>query len=214
MRLAIILFFMTGLMALPWWLMAKRYGPVIYRADRDVSSPIGIVFGAGLRRDGSPTRVLSDRVRTAVDLYQEGKVGKLLLSGSAQGSYDEPQAMAALAASLGVPQDDLLLDRGGLRTYATCARALSEYGIEEALLISQRFHLPRALAICESMGIEAAGISADGGHYGRGGRLIWNLREIPASLVALWDILTLPKPASASAIDAACVEKDERRNET
>jgi len=80
--------------------------------------PTAIVFGAGLRRDGSPTTVLADRVSTAVSLYQQGKVNTLLMSGSSNKTgYDEAAAMLEFALQLGVPQEDILVDSKGDRTY-------------------------------------------------------------------------------------------------
>jgi vancomycin permeability regulator SanA len=148
------------------------------------------VFGAGLRRDGTPTTVLADRVSTAAALYREGKVQRILLSGSVDGDqYNEPAAMRSLALNLGVLDQDILIDTGGTRSLSTCQRAHQVFGIEQALLISQRYHLPRALVICDAIGLSAEGVTSDLHPYRS--RFIWELREIPATLRALWDAFAL-----------------------
>ena len=185
----------TALMALlvlaatvPYWIVRRHYGPRILSPDNAPAKAIAIVFGAGLRRDGTPTAVLADRVTTAAWLYRQGKVKKLLMSGSASGPQsDEPGAMRKLAMSLGVSSEDIYVDRGGNRTYLTCLRALRLFGVSEAILVSQQFHLPRALAICDALGMEAFGAHADMRTYGPRMQSLWNLREIPATLVALWE---------------------------
>jgi vancomycin permeability regulator SanA len=179
----------------PRWILKWRYGPSILAVDQAPPREIAIVFGAGLRRDGTPTTVLADRVETAVELFHSGKVRRLLMTGSARDGYDEPAAMAAHARSLGVPLEAIVLDAGGVRTYESCARAQRD-GVRSALLVSQTFHLPRALALCDSMGIDAAGVAADRSTYGARASRIWSLREYPASFVALIETL-LPRPARA-----------------
>ncbi|MCH7480638.1 MAG: YdcF family protein [Chloroflexi bacterium] len=155
-------------------------------------SPVAIVFGAGLRRDGMPSSVLRDRVATASDLYLSGKVGMLLMSGQSP----EPAAMRDFALGLGVPDIDILLDNGGLRTYDSCYRAVQTFGIDEAILVTQGFHLPRALYVCNALGISAQGVAADNYRYRGSAQVIWNIRETLATLVALWDVhFAKPVPA-------------------
>jgi len=186
LRISITLLFIGLSLLLPRWLLRYRYADRILDPQEAPSRPAAIVLGAGLRRDGKPTTVLADRVRTAVSLYQAGKVNTLLMSGSISAGKDEPAAMRALALELGVADEDILIDRKGVRTFETCLRAAEIFGINQALVVTQRFHLPRALALCEAHDVDAIGISADLRTY----RAIafWNLREIPASIRALWDV--------------------------
>ena len=110
----------------------------IYTVASAPAERIAIVFGAGLTRDGQPTLILRDRVKTAVQLYLSGKVEKLLMSGDNQGiNHDEPGAMRDYAVSLGVPADDVVLDNSGDRTYDTCYRAKAIFGLDSALLVTQ-----------------------------------------------------------------------------
>lgn len=158
--------------------------------------PVAIVFGAGLRRDGAPTAVLRERVARAVELYQAGKVQKLLLSGDNRSEYyDEPSAMRAYALELGVPDADIVRDYAGLSTYDTCYRAQAIFGVNSAILVTQNFHLPRALYTCASLGIDASGVAADTYTFSRSLQLFWNIREAFATLNALLEVnLTRPQP--------------------
>ena len=150
---------------------------------------IAIVFGAGLRRDGTPTAILRDRVETAASLYFSGTVDKLLMSGEGQiGGYNEPEAMRHLALSLGVPDEAISLDLAGRRTYDTCYRAKEVFGVTSALLVTQKFHLPRALFLCNALGLDASGVEANNRRFWRGSTLIWNVREQFATLGAFLDV--------------------------
>jgi SanA protein len=150
---------------------------------------VAIVFGAGLRRDGTPSPVLRDRVATAARLYFAGKVEKLLMSGDNRFlDYNEPGAMEGYALDLGVPQEDIVLDYAGRRTYDTCYRARDIFGLDSAILVTQSFHLPRALYVCNQLGLPAVGVPADQREYRESSILYWNLRETVATLVALWEV--------------------------
>lgn len=155
-----------------------------------------IVFGAGLYRDGTPSAVLRDRVQTAVELYKAGKVEKILMSGdNSTLSYNEPGAMQKYAIQLGVPEEAIVLDYAGRRTYDTCYRAKSIFGVNEALLVTQDYHLPRALFICNALGLKTIGISADRRNYRLGTYFYWRLREIPATFTSFLDLfIWKPKP--------------------
>ena len=162
----------------------------INKIENDVSNlperKVAIVFGAGLKTDGSVTRVLRDRVDAAAAVYFEGKVEKILVSGDNRFEYyNEPGAMYEYAVSLGIPSEDIILDYAGRRTYDTCYRAKEISGVDEAILVTQNFHLPRALFLCNNMEISAIGFNANMSYYLKSSRLVWNVRELPATLVAV-----------------------------
>ena len=162
----------------------KTYSVEDVPADR-----IAIVFGAGLRRDGGPTAVLRDRVETAAQLYLEGKVEKLLMSGDNRFvDYNEPEAMRQYARSLGIPEEAIELDYAGRRTYDTCYRARHIFGIETAILVTQKFHMSRALFTCNALGLHAVGVEANNYYYLKRSRLYWNIREQFATITAFWDV--------------------------
>jgi SanA protein len=161
----------------------------IYSVERAPFDRAAIVFGAGLSRSGQPTPVLRDRVETAAQLYFAGKVQKLVMSGDNRyPNYNEPGAMREYALTLGVPPDSIVLDYAGRRTYDTCYRARAIFGLDSALLVTQDFHLPRALFICNALGVKAAGVVAANRRYWPLTLLVWNLREQIATFDALLDV--------------------------
>ncbi len=170
--------------------------PRTYTAESVPPAPVAIVFGAGLWRDGSPTTVLRDRISTAAQLYFAGKVQKILMSGdNSYIDYNEPGAMHDYAVSLGVPEEAIVLDYAGRRTYDTCYRAGAIFSIKQAILVTQDFHLPRALYTCRALGMQANGVAADGHQYSLRSMAWWNLRELPATLTAFLQVhVTHPLP--------------------
>lgn len=174
----------------------RTYSPDKLPAKPENSARAAIVFGAGLRRDGSPTAVLRDRIQTAAELFFAGKVDRLLMSGDNRfENYNEPGAMRTYALNLGVPDEAIVLDYAGRRTYDTCYRAGAIFGLEGAILVTQSFHLPRALYICSALGLDAVGVPADRRIYRDTSLIWWNLRELPATLTALLQVhLTRPLP--------------------
>lgn len=168
----------------------------IHQKENAPHERVAVVFGAGLRRDGTPTPILRDRVETAADLYFSGKVEKLLMSGDNRFlEYNEPGSMRDYAISLGVPAEAIVLDYAGRRTYDTCYRAKAIFGVESAVLVTQKFHLPRALFICNVLGVQATGVEANNRQYWRGSLLIWNFREQLATVGAFLDVfVNAPAP--------------------
>jgi SanA protein len=166
----------------------------LYAANRLYQEPevpaqrVAIIFGAGLRRDGTPTAMLRDRVLTGAELYFSGKVEKLLMSGDNRFvDYNEPEAMRQFAISLGVPDNAIVLDYAGRRTYDTCYRAKAIFGVESALLVTQGFHLPRALFLCNMLGMDTLGVEAT--HcYWNGSPFVWDVREQFATVAAFLDL--------------------------
>ena len=155
---------------------------------------VAIVFGAGLQKDGSPSSVLKDRVETAVSLLKSNKVEKILFSGDNRfENYSEPESMRSYALTLGVPDSAIVLDYAGRRTYDTCYRAKYIFGITDAVLVTQKFHLPRALFICTQLEMNVTGTIADIRIYPNKSMNYWNLREIIATTAAIWDVF-IKKP--------------------
>ncbi len=123
---------------------------------------VGIVLGAALRNSGTePSYFLQWRIDTAVKLYEAGKVDRLLMSGD--GSYydhDEPYIMRREAIKQGVPADKIDMDKFGFDTYDSCTRAKKIRGVTSATLVTQGYHLPRAVFTCQAVGIDAIGVNA------------------------------------------------------
>lgn len=167
----------------------QQYRARIYGRTADVPPhPVAIVLGAGVWADGSLTPVAADRVATAVELYHTGTVRKLLISGDNRFvHYNEPQRMQEYAISLGMPTEDIVLDYAGRRTYDTCYRARAIFGVTDAVIVTQRFHVARALYLCDALGVDAVAAVADRRVYSRQ-RYVWEAREYLALANAWWDI--------------------------
>ncbi|HLF74299.1 MAG TPA: ElyC/SanA/YdcF family protein [Anaerolineales bacterium] len=179
----------------------------IHQKENTPRKGIAIVFGAGLRRDGTPTAILRDRVETAASLYLSGRVEELLMSGDGQlEGYNEPEAMRRLAISLGVPDEAISLDYAGRRTYDTCYRARAVFGVKNALLVTQKFHLPRALFLCNALGVDALGVEANNRRFWRGSLLVWNVREQLATLGAFWDLFVDHPQPVVSELESSAVD--------
>ncbi len=138
-----------------------------------------LVLGCGVKPDGTPTDMLYDRVKAAAALYEAGYSDKILMSGdSATADYDEVGTMKKTAMDLGVPADAILLDPYGLSTYESVARAAEVFGMKRAVIVTQRYHLPRALYLAKAFGLTAVGGSADLRSYR--GQELRDLREAAA----------------------------------
>jgi SanA protein len=189
---------MSGVAGLVWgwprW-VEWRYAARIFAPDAVQPERIAIVFGARVYSSGRLSGMLRDRVDTAVELYRTGKVSKLLVSGDNQfADYNEPGAMMAYAIAQGVPAADIQPDYAGRRTYDTCYRAQAIFQVERAILVTQRFHLPRALFLCEQLGLEVVGVAADRRQYDPRAIAFSETREIPALVAALFDAIRRAPP--------------------
>ncbi|HEY8563192.1 MAG TPA: ElyC/SanA/YdcF family protein [Pyrinomonadaceae bacterium] len=152
---------------------------------------VAIVFGARVRENSVPSNTLYDRVLTAVELHRAGRVKKLLMSGDRQNdAYDEPAAMKKLAIELGVAEGDIVLDNDGKSTFDTCYRAREVFEVEKAVLVTQDYHQPRALYLCNSLGVDSVGITANRRIYDAEG--YFNNREFFAVARAWLEINVLP----------------------
>src|SRR3989338_7718288 len=125
-------------------------------------APVAIVLGAKVKTDGQPSDILRDRLLTAIDLYRAGSVEKILVSGDdGQVEYDEVNAMRLYLLSADVDPDDIFLDHAGFDTYDSMIRAQKVFGVTKAIIVTQAYHLPRALYLADAFGIDAQGVAAD-----------------------------------------------------
>jgi SanA protein len=155
---------------------------------------VAIVPGALVNADGTMSTMLADRVRQAARLWHAGKVEKVLVSGD-HGSwvYDEPDTMRKALVRAGVPARDVFEDHAGVDTWATMVRARSIFGVRSAVVVTQGFHMPRALFLAEQAGIKATGLTSDLHPYGVQGTKS-GVREVLSRVKAIADV-TLDTPA-------------------
>ena len=168
------------LIALPRIITTVAALPHTSPADEAPQTQTAVVLAAETIH-GRPSAVLRHRIERGVDLYNAGTVDQLVMSGHAP----EPAIMREYAVSLGVPAEDILLDDGGIRTYATCYNTLNLLGLEEAIFVTQPFHLPRTLYLCRALGIDASGVPAYHGRYWPGSWVAWNIRETLATVLVV-----------------------------
>lgn len=153
-----------------------------------------LVLGCGVYSDGSPTPMLRDRLSRAVELYQAGWAGKLLMSGDNRSKYyNELATMNRVAQEMGAPKEDIVLDYAGLSTYDSLYRARDIFGAKRIIIVTQEYHLYRALYLAQALGLEAWGVAADGQNYR--GQTMRDLREILARDKDILSAIFLPEPA-------------------
>ena len=149
-----------------------------------------LVLGAQVRPDGSPSAMLEDRVRAAAALYRDRRVAKVLVSGDhGTVGYDEVGAMRRRLLSLGVPAQDIFEDHAGFDTWDSMVRAKHVFEVKTAIVVTQRFHLARALWLARRAGLRASGLAADARSYGSIMRTL-QAREVVARVKAVGDVVT------------------------
>ena len=155
---------------------------------------VAIVPGALVQPDGKMSLMLTDRVQRAAELWHAGKVDKILVSGDHHTwDYDEPDTMRKALVRDGVPARDVFEDHAGFDTWATMVRARGIFGIRHAVIVTQGFHMPRALYLADAAGIDATGLTADLHPYGIEGKKS-DAREVLSRVKAIADT-TLDAPA-------------------
>lgn len=177
-------------LAVRLWSHRYRFAPEDLAPHR-----VALIYGAGIYRDGRLGRMLADRVAVGAELYRLGKVQRLVMTGDNRiVEHDEPGRMRDHALELGVPAEVIQPDYGGRRTYDSCYRARHVFGLREVVLVTQAFHLPRALLLCRGLGLDAVGVAADRQPYPLVARFWGEGREVLATSLALLD-LVLQQPA-------------------
>lgn len=160
------------------------------------SAQAALVPGAGITANGRPSAALRDRLDGAIELYLNGKVQKILVSGDNSSiHYNEPGVMANYVIEQGVPAVDVVIDYAGRRTYDTCYRAKEIFQLSSVIITTQYYHLPRMVFLCEHFGLQTYGLAVEQSNYLQSRYVFWNLREIFATVAAYLDVYLLkPEP--------------------
>ncbi len=166
----------------------------IYNATDVPQSQAIIILGASLKPDGTPSDALKDRLITGAELYNLNKAPKILITGDdGQNNSDEVSEMKKYLLSINIPEQDIIRDDHGYRTYESCKRAKEEFQISNAILVTQKFHLVRALYICNTLSVNSVGVTSDLQTYQKITQFV--LRDWLASFKAWIDInIWEPKP--------------------
>lgn len=172
------------------WIRFATAGKIHTVADAP-PEPVAIVLGAGLNADGTPKPYLRVRLEDTLKLFDDGKIRAILVSGDhGQVDYDEVAAMTSWLVDRGVPARKVVADHAGFDTYDSCVRAREIFGVRAALVVTQEFHVRRAVFLCREAGIDAAGVgSAAPDNDAR-----YQLREVPAAAKATFDVLVGARP--------------------
>ncbi len=158
-----------------------------YQGNIPSNYRVAVVFGAKVQANGQPTRFLKDRLDAAIRLYKEDQVDVILLSGEKlHENFNEIDVMEKYLLDRGVKIEDTYLDGAGLDTYSTIYRTKNIYQFDKVILISQSYHLKRALFLGKVFGLDCIGYNADSGPYKTEGKQ--SFREILANIKALLDI--------------------------
>lgn len=173
------------------WIRFATMGRIHTVADAP-AAPVAIVLGAGLNADGSPKPYLRVRLEDTLRLYRDDKVRAILVSGDhGQVTYDEVAAMTNWLVGHGVPARKVVADHAGFDTYDSCVRAYKIFGVRAALVVTQEFHVRRAVFLCREAGIDAVGVGSaapDNDDFG------YQVREVPAAIKATFDVLVDANP--------------------
>ncbi|GES18311.1 membrane protein [Acrocarpospora pleiomorpha] len=176
------------------WLVSSPYRTDAVSGDwveRVPAAPVALVLGAGIWGD-NPTPMLGSRLDIATTLYAQGKIKAILVSGDNHiKAYDEPTVMRDYLIAKGVPQDKIVLDYAGFDTWDSCVRAKKIFGASAVTVVTQSFHLPRAVTLCRTAGLEAYGVGDDSTRTFRGTTYVYAAREFLASGKGFLDAVIL-----------------------
>lgn len=159
------------------------------------SSETVIVLGASVHSDGKLSPILKDRIDTALDLYNNKKVKRFLVTGDhSSNDYNEVNAMGNYLMKRGIPENNILLDHAGLDTYDSMYRSKAVFGVEDAIVVTQKFHLPRTIFIAKGLGLPYTGFAARSHSYKTTNKI--ERRELLANLKALYEVLLKKEPTT------------------
>lgn len=152
-----------------------------------------LVLGCWVREEGVPSSMLNDRLDRGIELYDMGVSDRMLMSGDhGQTEYDEVNTMKQVAIDKGVPSQNIFMDHAGFSTYESMYRARDVFEAKKVVIVTQEYHLYRALYVAKKLGLEAYGVASDGGNYG--GQSMRDLREVAARAKDFMTALFRPKP--------------------
>ncbi|GAB1641604.1 vancomycin high temperature exclusion protein [Krasilnikovia sp. MM14-A1259] len=171
-----------------WWVHSEADGHV-YAQDAVPAAPVALVLGAQVDPGGVPSPFLAARLEIARRLYADGKVGAILVSGDhGRWEYNEPGAMFEWLVGHGVPSQQIVLDHAGFDTYDSCARARQIFGVRQAIVVTQSYHLERAVTLCRHLGVDASGVGDDTVRIYKQPWLHSSIRERGAVVKAMFDV--------------------------
>jgi vancomycin permeability regulator SanA len=185
--------------ATPWAIVRISTSASVRPADSAFThADAAVVLGAAVYADGRPSRFLRERVEVGVKLYLDGTVDRIIMSGDGNDNsgFGEPTVMRQVAEGMGVPADAIVEDPHGVDTYSSCINARDTFGATSVIMVSQEFHAPRAVWICDHIGLDAQGAYPP--PWLTKWTFIGHAREVPADAKAMIDVWRGRVPASSS----------------
>ncbi len=176
------------------WMIDEAKSQIFEISDLDdFDSDCVLVLGAGVWANNLPSPMLQDRLDKAIQISKAGIQSTLLMSGDhGQDDYDEVNVMKKYAIDQGLSSSDIFMDHAGFSTFESIVRAKKVFGVKKVIIVSQKEHLPRALYIARTLGLEAVGVAADSRNYS--GQLARDLREFLARTKDFFYVMVNPKP--------------------
>lgn len=174
----------------PWAVVRISTGSATHPADKSFAhADAAVVLGARVYEDGRPSRFLRERVAVGVQLYLDGTVDRIIMSGDGDDSsgFGEPTVMRRVAEELGVPPEAIEEDPFGVDTYSSCLNARDSFGAASVIMVSQEFHVPRAVWVCDQIGLTAQGAFPP--QRLTKSTLLGHTREVAADAKAMLDVV-------------------------
>ncbi len=185
--------------ATPWAIVRISTSSSVRPADETFThADAAVVLGAAVYKDGRPSRFLRERIEVGVKLYKDGTVDRLIMSGDGNDSsgFGEPNIMRKVAEGMGVPADAIVDDPHGIDTYSSCVNARDTFGAKTVIMVSQEFHVPRAVWICDNIGLDAQGAYPP--PWLTKSTVLGNVREVAADVKAMIDVWRGRTPSGTS----------------
>lgn len=152
-----------------------------------------IVLGCKVKNDGTPSDMLRDRLDRGIELYKAGTANKIIMSGDhGTVEYDEVHAMKSYAVDAGIPSEDVFMDHAGFSTYESMYRASEIFEADKVIIVTQKYHLYRAVYIAQSLGLDSYGVASD--YHTYAGQTMRNAREVLARTKDFINCIFKPKP--------------------
>lgn len=172
----------------------SEYSNIYAPSEATIQAPTAIILGASVLPNHTPSDALRDRLLVGIRLYHSRQVQQLLVSGD-NGEYhaNEVDTMKQFLLDHDVAESDILVDGRGFRTYESCKRAVSVFQLQSAIIVTQRFHMARALYVCDRLGLSSVGVTSDLQPYQK--IVYFWVRDLLASVKAWWDINISPPPS-------------------
>jgi len=195
--LAVLAGLVVGVPALVVW---EQSHSRIYSIDAVPARDVTLVMGAAMWGSG-PSPYLQKRLDVAAALYKAGKTKVIIVSGTRDGGYSEPDGMKKALIAAGIPSSQIIPDYGGNDTFSSCTRARDVFGVTSLIVVSQSYHLPRAVTTCQMLGVDSVGVGDDTVAHDW---LYWGYRarELAGNVKLMYDVVTHRSVAYEAPSDA------------